>query len=413
MARKEARLVWRDGNCIELLENGGEFFPALCRDIDEAQASVHLETYIFTLDDTGQRVLKHLRAACERGVKVRVVIDGFGSYENAVEISRLLEEMGAQVRVYRPEPAGLDRFRFRRKRLRRLHRKVTVIDRRIGFVGGINIIDDLEDVPDDGQGPKPRFDFAVRMRGPLVQDLVRAQSDLWMRMAWRRRDGWSENWGEFYERVKGWRERRARVLAEEQEQFDPGMRGTVLMRDNLRFRTTIESVYIQALETATQDVLIANSYFFPGRRLKAALRRAARRGVRVRLLLQGRAEYALQYRACRSMYTRVLAGGIEIYEYQPSYLHAKVAVIDGCAMVGSSNMDPFSLLLARETNVFISDQGFAAQLKAALEHELSNSCNRVTVESNARHSWLERWCDDVSHFLLKIGVALTGHASEF
>lgn len=113
------------------------------------------------------------------------------------------------------------------------------------------------------------------------------------------------------------------------------------------------------------------------------------------------------------MYNRVLAGGIEIYEYQPSYLHAKVAVIDGCAMVGSSNMDPFSLLLARETNVFISDEGFAAELKSALENELANSCNRVTVESTASQSLLQRWGDDVSHFLLKIGVALTGHSSEY
>src|SRR5690606_26482572 len=106
------------------------------------------------------------------------------------------------------------------------------------------------------------------------------------------------DWGEFYERIKGWRQRRARALAEAQPRFEPGMRATVLLRDNLRFRQTIENVYIHALETATHDALIANSYFFPGRRLKAALRRAARRGVRVRLLLQGRAEYALQYRAC-------------------------------------------------------------------------------------------------------------------
>ena len=409
MARKEPRLIWREGNCIELLENGGEFFPALCRDIDEAKASVHLETYIFNLDDTGRRVLSHLKAACERGVKVRVVIDGFGSYPQATEIARLLEQMGAQLRIYRPEPNGLDRFRFKLKRLRRLHRKVTVIDRRIGFVGGINIIDDLEDVPDDGQGPRPRFDFAVRIRGPIVQDLVKAQSDLWIRMGWRRRDDWNE----FYQRLKGWRERRAQALAETQERFEPGMRASVLLRDNLRFRNTIENVYVHALETARHDVLIANSYFFPGRRLKEALRRAARRGVRVRLLLQGRAEYAIQYRACRSMYHRVLQAGIEIYEYQPSYLHAKVAVIDGCAMVGSSNMDPFSLLLARETNVFISDEGFAEELKNSLERELSNSCNHVTAESISGRSRFERWADDLSHFLLKIGVVLTGHASEY
>lgn len=411
MARKEPRLVWRDGNCIELLENGGEFFPALCNDIDQAQTSVHLETYIFNLDDTGRKVLQHLRAACQRDVKVRVVIDGFGSNEHAREIAQILEDMGAQVRIYRPEPQGLSRFRFRSKRLRRLHRKVTVIDQQIGFVGGINILDDLEDVPDDGQGPKPRFDFAVRIRGPLVQDLDKAQSDLWVRMAWRGRENW--DWSKFYQRMKGWRERRARALADATQTFEPGMRATVLLRDNLRFRKTIENVYINALETAQHDALIANSYFFPGRRLKTALRRAARRGVRVRLLLQGRAEYAVQYRACRSMYKRVLARGIEIYEYQPSYLHAKVAVIDGCAMVGSSNMDPFSLLLARETNVFISDETFSAELKVALERELANSCNQVTKESTGRHSWFQRLCDDISYSLLTVGVAITGKSSEY
>src|SRR5690606_30223508 len=200
---------------------------------------------------------------------------------------------------------------------------------------------------------------------------------------------------------KAWRERRARAQTEAQLCFEPGVRAAVLLRDNLRFRKTIENTYIGALNTAAHDVLVANSYFFPGRRLNAALRRAAERGVRVRLLLQGRAEYALQYRACRSLYKKLLADGIEIYEYQPSYLHAKVAVIDDSAMVGSSNMDPFSLLLAREANVFVSDEGFALELKSALEHELQHSCTQVTAESLAYQSWFQRVYDDFSHFLLK------------
>jgi len=409
MARRDKSLAWRDGNRIELLQNGRQFFPALCQAIDAAQASVHLETYIFNLDATGLKVLDHLARACGRGVKVRVVIDGFGSYENTAEITRRLDEMGAQHRVYRPEPTGLRRYRFSLRRLRRLHRKVTVVDNLVGFVGGINILDDLEDVPDDGKGPMPRFDFAVRVRGPVVQDLARAQSDLWIRMAWRRRD----NWAEFYRRIKGWRKRRSEALAGSLPTFTPGMRATVLLRDNLRFRNTIENVYIGALDHARHDALIANSYFFPGRRLRSALRRAARRGVRVRLLLQGRSEYALQYRACRSMYRKVLEDGIEIYEYMPSYLHAKVAVMDGCAMVGSSNMDPFSLLLARETNIFVDDAGFAGQLKAALEGELSGSCRRVTPESRSKSSWIERLVDAASYFMLRAGVALTGKSSQY
>ncbi len=407
MVGKRSGLTWREGNKIDLLRNGGEFFPALCQAIDQAQDSVHLETYIFNLDRTGHQVLDHLRAACERGVKVRVVIDGFGSVEGAAQIVRTLDEMGAQSRVYRPEPSGLLRYVFRLSRLRRMHRKVAVVDRRIGFLGGINIIDDLFDVPDDGQGPLPRFDFAVRMEGPVVQDLDTAQSMLWVRMAWRRRD----NWAAFYARAKGWRLRRARAVAAATESFPDGIRATVLLRDNVRFRRTIESAYVNALNDAQNDVLIANSYFFPGRRLRRALKRAAARGVRVRLLLQGRVEYAVQYRACRSMYGQVLSDGIEIYEYMPSYLHAKVAVIDCCSMVGSSNMDPFSLLLAREANVFIDDAAFSDTLRKALEDELGSSTRHVTLESRQECSAWDRLLDAVSFYALRFGVALTGKSS--
>src|SRR5690606_6165388 len=137
MARKDLRLNWHDGNRIELLQNGVAFFPALCEAIDAAQSVVHLETYIFNLDPTGLRVLAHLQKACERGVKVRVTIDGFGSQAHAPEIVRRLVDMGAQLRVYRPEPAGLRAVRFNLRRLRRLHRKVTVVDNKLAFVGGI------------------------------------------------------------------------------------------------------------------------------------------------------------------------------------------------------------------------------------------------------------------------------------
>lgn len=414
MPKKLTTLTWREGNSIQLLHSGGQFFPALCKAIDEAQSTIHLETYIFNLDKTGTKVLDHLREACARGIKVRVVIDGFGSAENALEIGRILEDMGAQCRVYRPEPTGVRRLLFSSQRLRRLHRKVAVIDKRVAFVGGINIIDDLEDVPNDGKGPRPRFDFAVQIRGPLVQDLDRAQSDLWLRMAWRSRENWERiDWPVVYERLRRWRRRASQQGAVQTETFEPGVKATVLLRDNIRFRRTIENVYIQALDHARHDALIANSYFFPGARLRYALKRAAARGVHVRLLLQGRWEYPLQYRACRSLYNQVLADGIEIYEYMPSYLHAKVAVIDGCAMVGSSNMDPFSLLLAREANVFIDDEEFAAELQRALEDELANNCDHITTETREKCPWYDNILDAASYLALRAGVVLTGKASQY
>ncbi len=409
MVAPRLRLRWREGNAIRLLHNGGEYFPALIEAIDGAQHSVHLETYIFNLDDTGLRVIDALQRADARGVKVRVVLDGFGCSNTAYDVCDRLGEGGIRHRVYRPEPRGFGQARFDLRRLRRMHRKTCVIDGRVGFVGGINVLDDLEDVPNDGRGPRPRFDFAVQLQGPVVDDLVHAQRALWLRMNWRR----TADDNGFYERFQRWGER---LLARRQARHTPaadGMRAAMVLRDNLRFRQRIEDVYLAALAQARHDVLIANAYFFPGRRLRKALRKAAARGVKVRLLLQGRAEYAMQYRACRYMYNDLLDDGLEIHEYMASYLHAKVAVIDDYAMVGSSNLDPFSLLLAREANVFIDNAEFAGQLKAALEAEMSADSRAVTAEYLRKRNLFQRILDAFSYVMLRFGVALTGKSAQY
>jgi len=296
--------------------------------------------------------------------------------------------------------------------LRRMHRKTCVVDGEIGFVGGINILDDYEDVPDDGEGPRPRFDFAVAVRGPIVDDLVHAQRALWLRMSWRKTD---DEEG-FYRRFQRWGERLLARREQRHQQQSPrvgGIRAAMVLRDNLRYRQRIEDVYLAAIARAHHEILIANAYFFPGRRLRKALRAAVRRGVRVRLFLQGRAEYAMQYRACRYMYNDLLADGMEIHEYMASYLHAKVAVMDGYAMVGSSNLDPFSLLLAREANVFIDDQGFSDTLRNVLETEMRHDARTVTVEHLTKRNLIERVLDAFSYAMLRLGVALTGKSAEY
>lgn len=407
------RPVWRDGNQIDLLHNGVRYFPALLEAIDQAVRSVHLETYIFSLDRTGQAVLAHLARARQRGVRVRLVIDGFGCREQADDILRQCLQSGITCRVYRPEPSGLRNYRVDPRRLRRLHRKVAVIDGRVAFVGGINILDDFEDVPDDGTGPRPRFDFAVRVQGPLVFDILRAQRRLWLRMSWRGLHGGRKAWADVSQRLMGWVRRRGERLLQAYPRYQPGCRAILLLRDNLRHRQTIEAAYLVALAEARRDVLIANAYFFPGRRLRQALKHAAARGVRVRLLLQGRSEYPMQHRATRHLYRKLLAQGVELYEYMASYLHAKVAVIDDVSTVGSSNLDPFSLLLAREANVFIDDAAFAAQLRGVLEDELRGNARPVQWDDLQRRGWIGRMVDAASYLMLRIGVALTGRASEY
>lgn len=406
-SHKDLHLRWRKGNQLDLLQNGEQFFPALFQAIDAAQTSVHLETYIFNLDRTGFRLLDHLQRACTRGVKVRVVIDGYGSQLHAQALAERFAAMGAQHRIYRPEPRGWARLLPNPRRLRRLHRKVAVTDGRIAFVGGINILDDFEDVPDDGLPPRPRFDFTVRVQGPLVADIVSAQSQLWLRMGWRRRDDWEG----FARRIADWRKWRFERHAEPSSGIESGLLATLVLRDNVRYRQTIENVYLQAIRSAKIRVVIANAYFLPGRRLRQSLEEAAARGVRVCLLLQGRSEYPMQYRAGRFMYGKLLDDGIEVYEYQASYLHAKVAVIDALATVGSSNLDPFSLLLAREANVFVDDADFAGRLAGALDAVMHSDTRRVTSAGLQKRTFLGRWVDAVSYFMLRVGVALTGKSS--
>lgn len=403
--------LWHDGNHITLLQNGQEFFPAICEAIDQAKKRLHLETYIFNLDDSGHRVLDALRRACERGVRVRVVIDGFGSDVHALQIAEQLKAMRARYRIYRPKPQGWREPRLSLRRLRRLHRKMLVVDERIGFVGGINILDDFDAVPQiNGQG-RPRFDFAVRCEGPIVDDMVRAQQALWLRMAWRRR----KDWDSFTQRFTLWREwrkrRQARKKAEQAGQVFEGIRASLLLRDNVRHRQQIEHAYLQLLCTAQEQVILANAYFFPGRTLRRRIEQTAERGVRVRLLLQGHAEYFLQYRACRFMYGQLLDHGIELYEYKASYLHAKVAVVDDYSMVGSSNLDPFSLLLAREANVLIQDVPFTQDLQAKLEYEIEHNAARVYPEQYQRLGIFSRLVDYLAYGMLRLGVLLTGKSS--
>jgi cardiolipin synthase len=333
------------GNRIALLRSGGEYFPALVGAIDRARHEVWLETYIFADDDAGRIVAAALNRAAGRGVAVRVMVDGWGARHYLTPaLEKGLAAAGVALLKYRPEIAP---WQFRLHRLRRLHRKLCHVDGRIAFVGGINVIDDVNT---PGQRP-PRVDFAVSVEGPLLESIVHTMQRVWALNELVQFQG-----GEV-----------PLFPAPRPEQPMGGQTAKFVIRDNLRNRRDIESTYLSAIRTAKHEILIANAYFFPGIRFRRALIAAAQRGVRVTLLLQARVEYMLLHYASRALYGQLLAAGIEIQEYHRSFLHAKVAVIDeDWATVGSSNIDPYSLLMAREANVVVRDAGFAAQLRAEL-----------------------------------------------
>jgi cardiolipin synthase A/B len=347
------------GNRLKLLRRGAEFFPALAEAIAGARRLVHLETYIFAEDESAQRIAQALMDAARRGVKTRVIVDAFGCKTFLFDLRERLLAAGVDVLLYRPDITPWD---MRAAKLRRLHRKIAVIDGRIGFVGGINIIDDMHT---PRQTP-PRHDYAVQVCGPVLRTLTHEANLLWRITAWANfRQPWMyDPQGSTIE-----------------DQPCGTQRAAFVVRDNLRHRSDIEEAYLAAIEEARSEIILACAYFFPGAEFRRALMRAAARGVRVVILLQARVEYALLHYASRALYGALLDAGIEIYEYSRSFLHAKVAVIDGrWATVGSTNIDPFSLLLAREANLVADDVDFAGELRDDLLAHMRDGASAVAPE---------------------------------
>lgn len=377
------------GNQLTLLQNGAEYFPQLCADIDVARHSIHLETYIFAADQAGRSVADALRRAAARGVEVCLLLDGFGAAELSRQWLDELRADGVQVLWFRRDISPFTLQRSRMRRLRRLHRKMAVVDSAVAFVGGINILDD---VPSGADHDAPRLDYAVRMQGDMAGEVRAAMEHMWNLVTWAM----------LRRRVKKVRYFRPR------ESLSPALR--LLLRDNFRHRRDIEHAYHMAMAHAQHEIIIANAYFLPGRIFRRALVHAAQRGVRVVLLLQGRVEYRLQHYATRALYEQLLAAGIEIYEYQASYMHAKVAVVDGLwTTVGSSNIDPLSLLLAREANLAVQDERFAQQLRRSLLDAIEQDGLRIELNDSWQTGWGPRLLAKASHAVIRIVMAVLGY----
>jgi cardiolipin synthase len=376
-------------NQITLLQNGEAYFPALESALDRAIHEIYLEAYIFEDDNTGRRIAEALRRAALRGVKTRVLIDGFGSIGFPTTRVDDLEASGVRVLKFRPKTSP---WTLRRRRLRRLHRKIVVVDQTIAFVGGINIIDYMDI---HGQ-TSIRFDYAVTVEGPLVGEIHDSVRRVWSRVAWPRlHAGWV------------W----------DNDRYTPStepaglMQAAFLVRNNIRNRRDIEAAYLQAIEQAQNEIILASAYFLPGLNFRHALVNAAGRGVRVFLLLQGLMDHRLLHSASHALYGSFLDAGIEINEYHKSMMHAKVAVIDEhWATVGSSNLDPFSLLLSMEANVVVDDEGFAKKLKFSLEQAIKMGARRINENSWKTQSIGQRMANWLSYGVVRFMIGIAGYA---
>ncbi|MDB5931242.1 MAG: phospholipase D/Transphosphatidylase [Polaromonas sp.] len=404
----------RPSETLQLFQGGQALFPAFIEAFDAARNWIQLETYIFDFHGAGADVAEALVRAARRGVTVQMLVDAVGTGTLPPEWAEKFSDAGVQCSLYSPMDSGLGLLVP--ERWRRLHRKLCVVDHAIVFCGGINVLDDLFD-PNHGVLQAPRFDFAVAVTGPLAIEATDAMALLW----WRVQAGYSarqmhltDAWERFKAAGYGGRTD-ARLLAPPAHSGvapllgPPRPRAALVLRDNLRNRRSIERAYRKAIGQAHHEVIIANAYFLPGGKLRRALVRAARRGVRVTLLLQGKYEYFMQYHAARPVYGALLAAGVEIHEYSTSFLHAKVAVIDGhWATVGSSNLDPLSLLLAREANIVVEDRAFAALLRARLFDAMVHHGARMEPAAYSQRPLGQRIQGWMAYALMRLALLLTG-----
>lgn len=353
---------WREGNQIQLLENGDQYYPAVFSAIAKAESKIILETFIWFEDSVGWQLHEALLTAARRGVSIEVLLDGYGSPDLSDRFVGELTAAGVVFRYYDPRPRL---FGLRTNLFRRMHRKIVVIDAAVAFVGGINY--SAEHMSD--YGPEAKQDYAVRVEGPVVQDILQFELDnlpghAEARHFWRRRHRAEEN-------------------------SAPGEAQTLFVwRDNHEHRDDIERHYLKMLANARHEVIIANAYFFPGYRLLHAMRNAARRGVRVKLVVQGEPDMPIVKVGARLLYRYLLKGGVQIFEYKRRPLHGKVALMDDhWATVGSSNLDPLSLSLNLEANLIIHDRTFNQTLRDNLNALIQQDCLRVDSAMVPKRSW--------------------------
>lgn len=381
--------LFHGGNDAELLTGGDALFPRLVHAADHAMHEVWLATYLFHNDPTAEHVAQALVRAARRGVRVRLVVDGFGTHRALPDLQRWLEGSGVSLVVFRP----LERWWnwLQPNQLRRLHTKLCVVDGTLGFVGGINVIDDRIDLH-HGATDTPRLDFAVALRGPVVAPIEQTVRAMWTRAAigrdWRSEALLLARSAEPVAQARQLMQR-LRILPEAPSTLpqDTPVRVAFLVRDNLRQRRAIERAYIDGIRHARERIDLVCPYFYPGSSFRRTLVKAAKRGVQVRLLLQGKVDYRLAGLAARVLYDELLRDGVRIFEYDAAFLHAKAAVVDGeWSTLGSSNIDPLSLLLNLEANVVIADADFAGELAAAFERALQDA-REVTVAPFAKGAW--------------------------
>ncbi len=362
------------GNRCVHLRDGVEAFPQMLDSIKAARRFVRLETYMFIDDAVGELFARALGEAAQRGVKVTVLYDALGSLRTRRAFFRRMRAQGVNVRAFKPLSLAGGLLRL----IRRDHRKLLIVDGEVAFVGGVNIA--VEWAPaGDGLGEGWRDDV-LRIEGPVVHRLERRFCASWRMQA--------------RERLRSWRRRRELAAA-------PRAAGDVSLCV-LSSRRSIHRAYLTAIRGAQRRVMIAAAYFVPDRKMLAALKDAAARGVEVSLVLAGKSDHPWIRYATRALYERLLGWGVGIYEWYDGVLHSKTAVVDGTwATVGSFNLERMSLLFNHEVNVVLVDPRCASALERSFLRDC-RQCMRITAERWALRPLWHKVLERIAHFFRKV-----------
>ena len=370
-------------NKIELLKNGKNYFASVIKSIQQAQQSIFVEAYIFSHDATGIKILTALKEAAKRNIDVYLLLDGFGSRDLTQKVIDEIKASKIHFLFYHPK---ISPYQMKRISLRRLHRKMFLIDHKIAYVGGINIIDDAN-VPN---GKAPRIDYAAQLKGPVVHSISQSMTKLWKRVSWAHLE----------------KSYIPKYIQKNTTSYPNGTKLNFIERDNFRHRQDIEKAYLHAIQNAKHEILIANAYFIPGKKFERALINASRRGVSVTLLLKGEMDYFLS-NATRAFYGKFLKEGITIFEYTRSFMHSKVAVIDeSWSTVGSSNIDPFSLLLAREANIMVLDKSFASRLKKNIVEDIQFGGTQIHLKDWDKAHLIKRLKSRMAYLFIRLSLGI-------
>jgi cardiolipin synthase len=375
MKNRSQRHDYKSGHYIELLQSGEPFFASVEKTIDEAKHYIHFQTYIIDEDETGIRIFNALIRAAKRGVRIYLLLDAYGTKYLSKQLIDSIEDSGILFRFFSPTFIT-EGFQLSL----RLHHKVVLADGEVAIIGGMNFANRYH-----GYGTKKEWlDFAVLFRGPECAHILGILKKLWNKT--------------FISKTE-----RSNEIVTNPVSYPDNVKLKVVQNNWYRNRIEILKSYRYAFKRAHNRMIIFASYFLPGRNERKLLRNASNRGVDITIVFSAESDAPMFTRATNFLYDFILRNNIKIFEYLPSNLHAKVAVVDGkWSSVGSYNLNHVSDYGSIEINVNILDEGFAQHFEKLLHSILKNDCRQVTVEEyHKRRTWFSRFAGWLSYQILR------------